>query len=174
MEKEYVEALQEKDFYQVFYQKDGDISELINLLETLDNNMPIGWKNGSKKIFIGWWGRIGYFYPKNEEFYDAFDHETYHTKVWHYSSIFSKDTIPGVEIHGKGSRPNPYDETDVVVMKTVGDVKTFLSQAQIGAKLFAPDTNFELGGSLDTMIRLHTAHDIANTKYLLICVDSEA
>lgn len=52
MEKEYVEALQEKDFYQVFYQKDGDISELIDLLETLDTNMPVGWRD-FKKIFIG-------------------------------------------------------------------------------------------------------------------------
>ncbi|MCD7949598.1 MAG: hypothetical protein LUG12_04975 [Erysipelotrichaceae bacterium] len=173
MEKEYVEALQEKDFYQVFYQKDGDISELIDLLETLDTNMPVGWRD-FKKIFIGWWGRIGYFYPKEEEFYDAFDHETYHCKVWHYSPISSQDTVSGVEIHGKGSRPNPNDETNVVVMKTVDDVKTFLSQAQTNAKLFAPDTNFELGGSLDTMIRLHTAHDIANTEYLLLCVDSEA
>ncbi|MCD7839731.1 MAG: hypothetical protein LUG46_03785 [Erysipelotrichaceae bacterium] len=173
MEKEYVDALQEKDFYQVFYQKDGDISELINILNTLNNNVPIGWTN-SGKIFIGWWGRIGFFYPKKEEFYDAFDHETYHTKVWHYSPIPLENTVSGVEIHGKGSKPNPNDESDVVIMKTVNDVKTFLSQAQTDAKLFAPDTNFELGGSLDTMIRLHTAHDIANNEYLLLCVDDES
>ncbi len=174
MEKECVEALQEKDFYQVFYQKDGEISELISLLKTFDDNMPIGWSNESHKIFKGWWGRIGFFYPENEEFYDAFDHEQYKTIVWYYQSDYTRECVSGVEIHGKGSRPNPQDEANIDIMYTVGEVLKFLDTTQPYAYLLAPDTNFELCGSLDTSIRLHTAHDIANNEYLLLCVDDEA
>ena len=86
MESSKQRILRKRDLFadsEMIYTK--DVSLLLNKLQSIKGDTLLGWIAVNDTIVIGkLWGRVGAFVSKSSMFVDAFDHQSYETKVWNY------------------------------------------------------------------------------------------
>lgn len=139
-----------------------DVSVLLNKLQLIKGDTPLGWIAADGTVVIGkLWGRVGAFVPKISVFTDAFDHQSYETEVWDYVSETTpaENMTMGLEIHAISSFTEPEKISNAVVLDNVSGLRDMLARAEEDGIVFSTEENFELDGALTPFIRLWLYHD---------------
>ncbi len=146
-------ALKKQPYEQLYYGQDKAVSCLLDDIKDLPDETIVGWEHPTYTLNQGWVVTKGFYYGKEESFYDAFDRTTYYTNVWY----LSKEKRESSDVNGVDFSPYrnlPINGSDSVIIENLGQLKVFLENTNQNGNLYAASENFELGGSMVPFVRL--------------------